>query len=327
MAALLFDTTDERFVLHPLKSPVIYDAFQKLRDVFWTAAEVDILPSEISQFQAMKEEERNVILKILAFFANADNVVLGNLMDCFCTEVKLSEAKLFYSFQAANEAVHSEMYSLLINAYVTDAAEKTQIFRSIITDPIVQRKTDFATAWLKSEAPFSERAVAFACIEGILFSSSFAFVFYFKKKGVLPALTLSNEFISRDEKQHADFAVLLCNLFDDYSAEADPHATRPSDQTILHIVQEAVEIECDFVDSCLETDLIGLSADQMKQYVKHVADRLLQDLRCEKFYQASQPLQFMESMSLDTRANFFESRNSQYQKATNDDDDSDDDDF
>lgn len=317
MADLLFNNSETRFVLFPLKSATIFERYKNARDVFWVPNEINIEPREIEEFQSMKSEEQHVILKVLAFFANADNIVIENLLTNFSNDVKLMEAKLFFSFQAAIEAIHSEMYSLLINAYAKDNEQKLKLFYSIKNDAIVKMKTDFAIKWMQSSAPFSERAVAFACLEGILFSSSFAFIYYFKKRGLLQALTLSNEFISRDEKMHADFAILLVNMFDQYSAESDPNTTRPSEQTILQIVQESVEIETYFVNSCLESDLIGLSSENMILYVQYVADRLLQDLNCDKFYKVNNPLDYMQMMSLDTRTNFFESRSSQYQKVEN----------
>jgi len=315
MADVLFDATDARFVLFPLRSPAIFEKYKDARDVFWVPNEVNIEPSEIEQFQNLKEEEKHVILKVLAFFANADNIVIENLLTNFTQDVHLMEAKLFFSFQAAMESIHSEMYALLINAYAKDKEQRHQLFNSIKNDPIVKMKTDFAIKWMNSTAPFSERAVAFACLEGILFSSSFAFIYYFKKRGLLPTLTLSNEFISRDERMHADFAVLLVNMFDSYTPEVDPLITRPSDQTILHIIQEAVDIECHFVDSCLEFDLIGLSSTDMRIYVQFVADMMLTGLKCDKYYKSKNPLDYMHMISLDTRTNFFESRSSQYQKS------------
>jgi ribonucleoside-diphosphate reductase subunit M2 len=314
MSQILFEQSESRFVLFPLKSPEIFKRYKLARDVFWVPNEINIEPQEIEQFQNLKIEEKNVILKILAFFANADNIVIDNLLSNFCNDVKLMEAKLFFSFQAAIESIHSEMYALLINAYAEDNTQKMKLFNSIQTDPIVKMKTDFAIKWMHSDAPFSERATAFACLEGILFSSSFAFIYYFKKRNLLNALTLSNEFISRDEKMHADFAIFLVNMFKDYVPECDPYECKPSSQTILQIVQESVEIESFFVKSCLQYDLIGLSSENMIKYVKFVADKLLTDLKCEKFYKEKNPLDFMRMMSLDTRTNFFESRSSQYQK-------------
>lgn len=317
MADILFKNDISRFTLFPLKSEAIFEAYKNARDVFWVPNEIDITVAEINEFNSMKPAEKKIILNILAFFASADNIVLNNLMTNFSNDVTLTEATMFFSFQASIESIHSEMYALLIDAYCENNEQKMQIFNSIENNNIVQLKTNFAIKYLESKQPFTERAVAFACIEGILFSSSFAFIYYFKQKNMLPALTLSNEFISRDEKMHSDFAILLVNLFDEYNSDDELNRTRPSNSTILEIIKEAVNIETVFVKECLDTDLIGLSCNDMIQYVQFVADTILIQLKCEKHYMVNNPLDYMNAMSLEQRTNFFESRSSQYQKADN----------
>lgn len=313
---MLFDKSTERFVLFPLKSKDIFDMYEKARDVFWVPNEVPIEPAETEFFKnKLKPEEQQVILKVLAFFAASDGIVIENLVQNFCQEVQLCEARLFYTFQAAMEAIHSEMYSLLIDSYAKNSEEKNKLFKAIENEPTIKSKADFAMKWMDPKRSFTERCVAFACVEGIQFSSSFCVIYWFKKRGILPGLTLSNEFISRDEALHAQFACLLFSKFPPYSESlAKEELTQPPKSTVLSIVRDAVAIECDFVRDCIQTDLIGLSAKEMCQYVEFTADRLLRQLGNENYYKSSNPFDWMTMISLDSRQNFFESNSSQYQK-------------
>merc|ERR1712060_1006015 len=219
--------------------------------------------------------------------------------------VQLPEARCFYGFQIAMENIHSETYSLLIDTYITDPAEKHKLFSAIDTVPCVAKKANWALRWITKSTRFAERLVAFAVVEGIFFSGSFCAIFWLKKRGLMPGLTFSNELISRDEGLHCDFACLLYSLMN----------KKLDKSKVLEIVKEAVEIEKEFVCDSLPVGLIGMNADMMKGYIDFVADRLLVELGLEKEYNTQNPFEFMELISLQGKTNFFEKRVGEYQKA------------
>merc|ERR1712117_978722 len=183
---------------------------------------------------------------------------------------------------------------------------RDQLFNAIETVPAVKKKANWAMQWTGSEsATFAERVIAYACVEGIFFSGSFAAIFWLKKRGLMPGLTFSNELISRDEGLHTDFA---CLMFHHLKA-------KPSEARIKEIVCEAVRIEIEFLTDALPVKLIGMNCQLMSQYIKYVADRLLVELGCEKEYRVENPFDFMENIALDGKTNFFEKRVGDYQKA------------
>ena len=294
----------DRFTMFPLTYQSIWEFYKKAEASFWTAEEVD-LSADTKHWEGLTDDERHFIKHVLAFFAGSDGIVLENLGVRFMSEVQVPEARAFYGFQIAIENIHSEMYSLLIDCYVKDTAEKTRLFRAIDTIPAVKKKADWALRWIGDDASFAERLVAFAAVEGIFFSGSFCSIFWLKKRGLMPGLTFSNELISRDEGLHCDFACHLYSLL-----------TRKLSQERVHeIIADAVEIEKEFVTESLPCGLIGMNADLMKQYIEFVADRLLVALEYDKVYRASNPFEFMELISLQGKTNFFEKRVGEYQKA------------
>ena len=253
----------------------------------------------------LSEDERYFIKHILAFFAASDGIVNENLAENFVNEVQYSEAKFFYGFQIMMENVHSETYSLLIDTYVKNEAEKDQLFRAIEVFPAIKKKAEWALKWIESDS-FAERLIAFAAVEGIFFSGAFCSIFWLKKRGLLPGLAFSNELISRDEGMHCDFAVHLHNH----------HIVNkvPKDR-IREIIVDALNIEREFVTESLPVSLIGMNSKLMTQYLEFVTDRLLGEFNCEKEYNATNPFDFMEMISLEGKTNFFEKRVSEYQKA------------
>ena len=294
----------DRFTMFPLTYQSIWEFYKKAEASFWTAEEVD-LSADTKHWEGLTDDERHFIKHVLAFFAGSDGIVLENLGVRFMSEVQVPEARAFYGFQIAIENIHSEMYSLLIDCYVKDTAEKTRLFRAIDTIPAVKKKVDWALRWIGDDSSFAERLVAFAAVEGIFFSGSFCSIFWLKKRGLMPGLTFSNELISRDEGLHCDFACHLYSLL-----------TRKLSQERVHeIIADAVEIEKEFVTESLPCGLIGMNADLMKQYIEFVADRLLVALEYDKVYRASNPFEFMELISLQGKTNFFEKRVGEYQKA------------
>merc|ERR1712133_57542 len=294
-----------RFVILPISYGDIWQMYKKAEASFWTAEEVD-LSKDLADWENLKDDERYFISHVLAFFAASDGIVNENLVERFMKEVQVPEARCFYGFQIAMENIHSEMYSLLIDTFIKDPAERERLFNAIETVPAVKKKAEWALRWINYEnASYAERVVAFASVEGIFFSGSFASIFWLKKRGLMPGLSFSNELISRDEGLHTDFACLMFKHL----------VNKPSKARILEIVCDAVDIECEFLTEALPVRLIGMNSDLMVQYIKFVADRLLLELGCDKFYKTTNPFDFMENISLEGKTNFFEKKVGEYQKA------------
>lgn len=294
-----------RFVLFPIQHDDIWAFYKKSEASFWTAEEIDLGPDLHDWEHKLTDDERYFIKHILAFFAASDGIVNENLAENFVAEVQYTEAKFFYGFQIAMENIHSETYSLLIDTYIKDKAEKTKLFNAIETIDCVKKKADWALRWIDN-GNFAERLVAFAAVEGIFFSGSFCSIFWLKKRGLMPGLSFSNELISRDEGMHCDFACLL------YTSHV---VNKLSKETIEAIIRDAVEIEKEFVTDALPVSLIGMNASLMQQYIEFVADRLLAELGNPKIYNATNPFDFMEMISLQGKTNFFEKRVAEYQKS------------
>jgi len=300
----LLKDNPRRFVILPIQYGDIWQMYKKAEASFWTAEEVD-LSKDMVDWDKLKDDERYFISHVLAFFAASDGIVNENLVERFMQEVQVPEARCFYGFQVAMENIHSEMYSLLIDTYVKDTAERERLFNAIETVPAVKKKADWALKWISSDnATYAERIVAFACVEGIFFSGSFASIFWLKKRGLMPGLTFSNELISRDEGLHCDFACLMFKHL----------VNKPSKEKVYGIIKDAVTIEIEFLTEALPVALIGMNSTLMKQYIKFVADRLLVELDCEKIYKVENPFDFMENISLEGKTNFFEKRVGEYQK-------------
>lgn len=296
----------QRFVLFPIKYHEIWQMYKKAEASFWTAEEIDLGKDLHDWDNRLNDDERFFISRVLAFFAASDGIVNENLVERFSGEVQIPEAKCFYGFQIMMENIHAETYSLLIDTYVKDPKEATFLFNAIETIPCIKKKADWALKWISDEeSAFAERLVAFAAVEGIFFSGSFASIFWLKKRGLMPGLTFSNELISRDEGMHTDFA---CLLFSHLS-------NRPSKKVVESVITEAVAIEKEFLTDALPVALLGMNANLMCQYIEFVADRLLVALGNKKVYNSTNPFDFMENISLSGKTNFFEKRVSDYQKA------------
>ncbi len=294
-----------RFVIFPIEHHDIWEMYKNQEACIWTAEEID-LSADIDDWRNnLNDNERHFVKHILAFFAASDGIVNENLAENFVKEVQYSEAKFFYGFQIMMENIHSETYSLLIDTYISDPAEKHMLFNAIETIPAVKKKAEWALKWVESEH-FQERLIAFAAVEGIFFSGSFCSIFWLKKRGLMPGLSFSNELISRDEGMHTDFAVMLHN---------NHLANKVSEERIKEIITSALEIEKEFITESLPVRLIGMNADLMKQYLEFVADRLLMDLGCSRVYNSENPFDFMANISLQGKTNFFEKRVGEYQKS------------
>ena len=305
---ILLSEEEKRYVIFPIKYDNIWKMYKKAEANFWTAEELD-LSKDLNDFhEKMNEDERYFVENVLAFFAASDGIVNENLVERFCNEVQLLEAKFFYGFQIAVENIHSETYSLLIDTYVKDVNKKNKLFNAIESIPSVKKKADWALKWINDEkSTFGTRVIAFAAVEGIFFSGSFCSIFWLKKRGLMPGLCHSNELISRDEGLHTEFAVLLYSML----------SNKPSKEIILEIIQEAVELEKEFITESLPCSLIGMNMDLMKQYIEYVADRLLLMLGLEKIYNSTNPFDWMELISIQGKTNFFEKRVGEYSNIAN----------
>ncbi len=294
-----------RFVLFPIVHDDIWKYYKDNEACFWTAEEIDLSADLNDWNNKLTDNERYFIKHVLAFFAASDGIVNENLAENFVAEVQYTEAKFFYGFQIMMENIHSETYSLLIDTYISDGAEKDHLFNAIETMPCVQKKAEWALRWIDNGS-FAERIVAFAAVEGIFFSGSFCSIFWLKKRGLMPGLTFSNELISRDEGMHCDFACLLYN---------DHIVNKLEEGMVTKIIKDAVEIEKEFVSDSLPVNLIGMNSDLMCQYIEYVADRLLVELGQEKVWRVENPFPWMDMINLQGKTNFFEKRVGEYQKA------------
>jgi ribonucleotide reductase beta subunit family protein with ferritin-like domain len=298
---IILTADDSRFVVLPIKYPDIYDLYKRAVSCFWVEDEIG-LDKDLNDWRNLGANERWFIIHILAFFAGADGLINENLSLRFYNEVQIPEARLFYGFQVAMEGIHQEVYAKLIDCYITDKEEKAKLFNAIQEFPCITKKADWCKKYIHSSDSFATRLVAFAIVEGVLFSGAFASIFWCKKRAILPALCFSNELISRDEALHTEFAVLLYKKLKYKLPQSRIH----------EIIKEAVDIEIEFICDALPCRLIGMNAGLMTEYIKFVADRLSLQLGYDKIYDAKQPFGYMETISLESKSNFFEKKVSEY---------------
>jgi ribonucleotide reductase beta subunit family protein with ferritin-like domain len=297
----------KRYVLYPIENKQVWDYYKKAVASFWTVEEVD-LTKDKDHWKLLTIDEQNFIKNTLAFFAASDGIVNENLALRFINEIDIPEAKCFYGFQIAIENIHSEMYSLLIDTYISDSSEKTKLFNAIETILVIQKKAEWCFKWINDKSSdFIYRLVAFACVEGIFFSSSFCSIYWLKKKGLMPGLTFSNELISRDESLHTEFAILMYHIY-------DCNVPKNTDK-IREMITEAVALEKEFAQGSLERNLIGMNSELMGKYIEFVGDRLLVQLGLDKIWNVSNPFDFMDMISMSNKVNFFEKRVTEYSKA------------
>lgn len=299
------DSKMKRYTLFPIQYEEVWKMYKKHVAAFWTAEEID-LAKDVVDWEKLSKDEKHFISMILAFFAGSDGIVLENLVERFMNDIDIPEVRSFYAFQATAETIHSETYSLLIDTLIKDYETKSILFDAINNFECINKKAVWATKWIADKnSDFPERLVAFAAVEGIFFSGAFCSIFWLKKRGLMPGLCLSNEFISRDEALHTEFAILVYHQF----------ANKLPSSKILEIILEAVEIEKEFIINALPCNLIGMNSRSMSDYIEFVADRLLVQLGCAKVFNKKNPFVFMEMISMEGKTNFFEKRVSEYSKA------------
>uniref|UniRef100_A0A0N4ZGI2 Ribonucleoside-diphosphate reductase n=1 Tax=Parastrongyloides trichosuri TaxID=131310 RepID=A0A0N4ZGI2_PARTI len=300
----LLKENPNRFVIFPLRHHDIWQFYKKAVASFWTVEEVD-LGKDMRDWESMTDNERYFISRVLAFFAASDGIVNENLVERFSKEVQVPEARFFYGFQIAMENIHSEMYSKLIETYIRDTDERNKLFNALTEFEFIKKKADWALRWINDKnASFGERIIAFAAVEGIFFSGSFASIFWLKKRGLMPGLCHSNELISRDEGLHRDFACLMFSYLEN----------KPSVERVHEIIRNAVEIEKEYLTDALPVDMIGMNSRLMCTYIEYVADHLLTELNMPKIYKVKNPFDFMVNLSIEGKTNFFEKKVSEYQR-------------
>ena len=303
----LLNESENRYVIFPIQHNDFWVMYKKAMANFWTPEEID-LTKDLADWGKLNDNEKHFIENVLAFFAASDGIVNENLVERFCQEVQILEAKFFYGFQIAIENIHSETYSLLIDTYIKDSEKKTHLLNAVDTIPSVKKKADWALKWINdTNSPFSHRIIGFAAVEGIFFSGSFCSIFWLKKRGLMPGLCQSNELISRDEGMHTEFAVLMYENLQN----------KPDNSIIQQIIQEAVTIEQEFITESLSCELIGMNKTLMGQYIEYVADRLLKMFKIDPIYNTQNPFSWMEMISVQGKTNFFEKRVGEYANKAN----------
>ena len=301
----LLNPENNRLTVYPIKNNLIWEAYKKQQAAFWTAEEIDF-SKDFNDFNKLTFNEQHFIKMILAFFSSSDTIVNINLSERFLKDVKIREAIVAYQYQMMIENVHSEIYSLQIDTIVRDPIEKDNMFNAVREYPCVALKAAWALKWIESNESFAARLLAFAIVEGVFFSGAFCSIYWFKKRNLMPGLCASNELIARDEGMHCSFAVLLYGML----------TSKLSESYVHDMFADAVNIETEFICMSLPCALIGMNSDLMTMYIKFVADRLLVDLGYNKLFNVTNPFDFMESISIEGKTNFFESRPTQYQNAS-----------
>ena len=300
--SLLIDTKNNMTSL-PILNQEIWDLYKGHLAVFWTVQEVQLAKDVIDWEEKLTDNERQFVTNILAFFAASDAVVADNLQLNFSEEIDIKEAKYFFRFQAMIEDIHSEMYSRMIEAFIKDETERNKVLNAVLYYPCIKKKSEWGKKWTDpSKNSIAVRLLAFALIEGVHFSGAFCAIFWLKKRNLMPGLTFSNEFISRDEGLHAQFVTYMFRKC----------KSKPTQEKVVEIVREAVEIEKEFITESIPCALLGMNSDLMKQYIDFVADRLLVQLGYDKIYKVENPFPFMENISINNKTNFFENRVSEY---------------
>lgn len=299
----LFDPANDRLAIYPIKFPDIWAMYKKHEDAIWHAHEID-LSSDYADWVTLKEDEQHFIEMVIAFFSTSDVPVATNLTSRFTNDITILEAKVYYTYQAMMENIHSETYGNLLDTYIRDQAKKTRLLEAATTIPCIKKKSEWARQWIDSQDSFAKRLVAFAAVEGIFFSGSFCAIYWIGEKGILKGLTKSNDFIARDEGLHVEFACLLYSKL----------INRLTQKEVEEIIKPAVDLEIEFITQALPCKLIGMNSDNMTEYIKFVSDRLFQQLGYNKIYNAKQPFGFMEQICLREKTNFFENKVSAYGK-------------
>ena len=304
----LFDETKRRYNLLPIQYNEIWNLYKQQQASFWRVEELDF-SKDYQDFNTLADDEKTVLKMVLAFFSGLDGLVNFNIQQNLINEFVPLEIQMCYGIQVAMESIHNETYAVMLTTLVKDDVELNTLFKSLETIPSIKAMTEFGDKYIKKDVPTFERIVAFACIEGIMFSGAFAVIFWLKSilkggRGFMLGLVKANEFIARDEGLHVEFACMLFNLIKD-----------KSEKKTKKIVTDAVSVAVNFMKDAIKSKLIGLSNESMEQYIRYVADRLILSLGYKKIYNATNPYNFMNLIGMSQKTNFHDSRPTEYQKA------------
>lgn len=302
----LFDEKYRRFSLFPIQYENVWQLYKTQQSAFWRAEELDF-SKDYQDFTTLSKEEQNVIEKVLAFFSGLDGLVNYNIQQNLINEFVPLEIQMCYGFQVAMESIHNETYSIMLDNLVKNKLKKIELLNSLETIDTIRAMKDFGVKYMNTNIPLVERLVAYACIEGILFSGAFAVIFWLKNyktgKGFMMGLVKANEFIARDEGLHIQFACMLYKMINNI------------DNNHNKIIKEATEIAIKFMEDAINVKLIGMNSNSMTDYLKYVADNLLVNLNLNKIYNTINPFAFMNTIGLSQKTNFHDSRPTEYTKA------------
>jgi len=294
----------KRWSLFPIVHEDLWKKYKAAEKQTWVAEEVDL---STDKFSDLSDREQEYLKQLLAFFVISDSIVLENLNESSLMEsTGVMEAQYYYGHQTYMEQVHSNMYSLLIDTYIEDRSEQSKMYNAVTEMDTVKKKAEWAIKWLESDS-YAHRLVAFSCIEGLAFSSTFAGIFYFRSRGKMTGLCAANEFIMSDENSHYEFAL---NIYHNYLKDE----FKISDDEIREIVLGCYEAEEIFVEESMSKGLVGLQKSDMITYVQYVADTILINYGLEPEFNVKNPLKYMARIALNRKTNFFEKRSEEYTK-------------
>jgi ribonucleoside-diphosphate reductase subunit M2 len=296
-----------RLTVYPIEYKSIWDNYKIQNVCHWVTEDIDFSKDVRDWNDALSDDDRYFLSHVLAFFASADGIVNANIKKNLIDVVQIKESECAYGKQFDMENTHGETYSLMLDAFIQDVDKKYELLNSIKSMECIGRKADWAFRWIDCDKTYAHKIVAFAIVEGVFFSGSFASIFWLKTRStdIMPGLAKANRFISRDERLHVDLAIEHYKLLNN----------RLKESVVYQIVEEAIEIELMFINDALPCRLLGMNAQSMEQYVKYCSDRLLVQLGYRKKYNVDLPFDFMKRIDSYSKENFFEGRNDAYAKA------------
>ena len=300
------------FSIFPLNNLDIWNIYKKQIKAFWTVEEIDF-SQDYHDFEKLDEDKQNALKMILSFFANSDGLVNFNIQKNFLNDFD-KEITYTYVYQMFIEQIHNECYSLMIDTLIKDNDEKNKLFDSINNNDIIKEISKWGLRYSNDDVySLSHKLLVFICIEGIMFSGAFAFIYWIKNvcsKGnlFLPALIKSNEFISRDEGMHVEFGIEIFKRQNEI--DNIPNFNKTS------IILECVSLTQKLNKEILKIKHIGMNEDLMNKYTEYVADRIFISIGLNKYFKTSNPFSFMDSIGMPQKTNFHESRPTEYQRAS-----------
>jgi ribonucleoside-diphosphate reductase subunit M2 len=303
----ILSLTSEKYTVYPVQYQTIWNIYKKQLQVNWVVEEVDLSKDVADWEKMLSSDDKIFLMHVLAFFAIADGIVNANIKQNLIDVVKIKEAECAYGKQFEMENAHGEMYSLMLETFVKDEILKKKLIDAVKTMPSIKKKAQWCKKWIDSDKTYAHKLIAFAIVEGIFFSGSFASIFWLKtrKGSIMPGLRKSNKFIARDENLHVELACSLYSLL----------KNRLKESVIYEIFEEAILIEEEFINDSLPCKLLGMNSTLMSEYIKYCADRLLVQMGYNKKFLKENPFEYMKKIDTFCKQNFFEGRNDAYSDA------------